>query len=77
MFHEEARQHAIDCGLDMTGSDARYICQDCYDACGFAVAHTIIDPVHLDTLVRPGTVLTRRMIEWLRTFGIDYVTVMV
>lgn len=77
MYHDEARQHALDCGLDMTGACARYITGDCYDACGYAAAHAVIDPVHLDVLVRPGTVFTRRMLEWLRAFGVDYVTVMV
>ena len=75
--HSEARQHALDCGLDMTGADARYITGDCYDAKGFALAHAVIDPEHGDWLLMPGTVLTHRLIEWLRSFGVDYVTVFV
>ena len=75
MFHSQARQHALDCGLDMTGADAVYITDDCYDAKGYALAHMVLDPVHGDALLMPGTVLTRRLIEWLRSFGVDYVTV--
>mgnify|MGYP000119601310 CR=1 FL=1 len=70
------RQHAVDCGLDMTGCDAIELDHE-YCAAGMVVAHTICDPEHQDYLVRPGTVLTRRMIEWLMSFGVDYVTVMV
>lgn len=77
IVHAEARAHALHCGLDMTGADALYITGDCYDAKGYAVAHAVLDPVHGDWLLMPGTVLTRRLIEWLRSFGIDYVTVFV
>lgn len=75
MLDCEYRQHALDCGLDMTGADARSLSD--YDAVGFALAHSVHDPVYCDLLLRPGTVMTRRLVEWLRSFGLDYVTVMI
>ena len=70
MTNAEYRQHAIDCGLNMTCADACHV----MEANGCTVAHAIYDPVHGDKLVHSGTTLTLRMCQWLSTFGVDYVT---
>lgn len=71
MLYSHYRQHAIDCGLDMTCADAIGI----EDAAGHTLAHHVCDPVHLDRLILSGTTLTQRQVQWLMSFGVDYVTV--
>jgi hypothetical protein len=64
-------QHAVDCGLDMTSATALGI----NDARGLTLAHAVLDPEFQDVLLWPGTCLTVRLIDWLKSFGVDYVTV--
>lgn len=71
--NEQYRQHALNCGLDMTCAIAVAL----QDSVGCTVAHTVIDPVYMDRLILSGTTLTVRLVQWLETFGIDYVTVRV
>lgn len=67
----ELYQHALDCGLDMTGSTA----VELEYAYGLTLTHKVYDPEYQDLLLRSGTCLTHRLIDWLRSFGIDYVCV--
>ena len=70
------RQHAVDCGLNMTRADVVPLTDD-DDAVGTTLAHDVLDPEYEDVILHSGTTLTHRLVAWLRTFGVDYVTIRV
>ena len=69
--NEEFFQHAVDCGLDMTSATAVAV----HNSRGLTLAHKVCEPVYQDTLLWAGTCMTTRLVQWLESFGVDYVTV--
>lgn len=65
-------QHAVDCGVDMTGSAAVGIDGD---AIGCTLSHTMLHPVSGEIVLEAGTALELRHIERLQQCGFDYVPV--
>lgn len=70
-MNAQFQQHALDCGLDMTGSAAVSV----EDANGLVLSHKVLDPVYFTLLLHPGTCMTNPLIYWLKSFRVDYVCV--
>jgi hypothetical protein len=64
-------QHALDCGVNMTGKTA--IATEC--SAGRLIMVDVINPVTLDVVINAGTTMDVQLIEVCMSYGIDYVVV--
>ena len=64
-------QHAMDCGINLTGKVAVPI----EDSAGRLVMIDLIHPVTRDVALHAGTTMDTQLIEVCQSFGIDYVVV--
>jgi len=64
-------QHALDCGINMTGKVAISI----EAASGRLLMIDLIDPETRDVIIHAGTTMDVQLIEVCQSYGIDYVVV--
>lgn len=64
-------QHAIDCGINMTGKLAVAV----EDSAGMLLMLDIINPVTRAPVIHAGTTMDIQLIEVAQGYGIDYVVV--
>ena len=64
-------QHALDCGINMTGKVAIPL----GDSAGRLVMIDIIDPETRDVVIHAGTTLDTQLIEVCQSYGVDYAIV--
>ena len=67
----EFTQHAIDCGINMTGKLAIPL----EDSAGRLVMIDIINPETRDVVIHAGTTMDIQLIEVCQSYGVDYVIV--
>lgn len=64
-------QHAIDCGINMTGKLALAV----EDSAGWLLMLDIIDPVTRAPVIHAGTTMDIQLIAVAQSYGVDYVVV--
>ena len=67
----EFTQHAIDCGINMTGKLAVPL----DESVGRLLMIDVIDPVTRDVIIPSGVTLDIQLIDVCESYGIDYVVV--
>lgn len=68
-MHATFRQHAIDCGVDLTGCSV----VPTNDSADCTVARPVVDPETQMHLLAPGQVILPADIRLLNSYGVDYV----
>ena len=64
-------QHALDCGINMTGKDAIAI----ENSVGRLVMIDIINPETREVIIHSGTTMDNQLIAVCESYGVDYVIV--
>lgn len=70
----ELRQHALDCGLDMTGAFAIHV-DDAMAVYGWPVGHDVLHPETQRVFVKKGECIYFFVLDALKAAGIDYFTI--
>jgi hypothetical protein len=64
-------QHALDCGINMTGKTTLPI----ENSGGRLLMYDIIDPVSREVVIHSGTTMDIQLIEVCQSYGVDYAIV--
>jgi hypothetical protein len=69
--YTEAYEHAVSCGINMTGKIALPVAE----SAGYLVMVDIIHPVTLEPVIHAGTTMDVQLVEHCEMCGVDYVIV--